>query len=197
MTPINCEKIILASGSPRRHELLTQAGICFETLVADIDEASVPYKNDPGAYVQILSGQKAEHSACQDPEAWTLGADTIVMADNTILGKPCDHDHAVSMLTSLSGRAHSVFTGMTLVCPAKSMARSLTVDTRVWFKSLSQKEIFWYASTDEPYDKAGGYGIQGIGAFMVQKIQGSYSNVVGLPVCELIEILTELQVIQF
>ncbi len=101
------------------------------------------------------------------------------------------------MLKQLNNRTHSVYTGFSLVRPSKEIVLTRTVETQVRFKQLSQEEIFWYADTKEPYDKAGGYGIQGIGAFMVQGINGSYSNVVGLPVCELIQTLAELKIIQF
>ncbi|MCG8635819.1 MAG: Maf family protein [Desulfobacterales bacterium] len=197
MNQINHEKIILASQSPRRKELLARAGIKFDIVVADIDEEAVPYKGDPGRHAATLSGLKAEAVADNHPGAWTLGADTIVVTDNLILGKPKDRDDAVKMLGSLSNRAHSVFTGFTLTNPGKEICISESVETRVVFKQLSAKEIRWYSATGEPYDKAGAYGIQGIGAFMVKEICGSYTNVVGLPVCEIIETLTRVGVVEF
>ncbi|WDP93050.1 MAG: septum formation protein Maf [Desulfobacter sp.] len=197
MEIINTEKIILASGSPRRKELMQTAGLVFDIIPADIDESSIPFNGDPGAYVQNLSARKAEAIAMNHPNAWTVGADTIVVADNTILGKPRDKNDAVAMLTALSGRNHSVFTGFSVIRPAGDISFTQSVETIVTFKPLSREEILWYAGTQEPYDKAGGYGIQGIGSFMVQEIAGSYSNVVGLPVCELIQTLAQLRVIQF
>ncbi len=197
MNQINHEKIILASQSPRRKELLARAGINFDIVVADIDEEALPYEANPGAYANTLSRLKAEHIAKRHPSAWTIGADTIVVVDNLILGKPKGYDGAVKMLSSLNNRTHSVFTGFTITNPSREISISKSVETRVVFKHLSPEEINWYAATDEPYDKAGAYGIQGIGAFMVKEIFGSYSNVVGLPVCEIIETLTRLKVIKF
>ncbi len=197
MNQINNEKIILASQSPRRKELLARAGISFDIVVADIDEEALPYNGDPSAYACTLSKLKAEVIAKSHPQAWTIGADTIVVVDNIILGKPKGRDGAVKMLGSLNNRAHSVFTGFTLINPSREICLSESVETRVVFKDLSPEEISWYAATDEPYDKAGAYGIQGIGAFMVKEISGSYSNVVGLPVCEIIETLTRFGVIEF
>ena len=197
MKTINKEKIILASGSPRRKELMAQAGIDFKIHVADIDE----YKVDPGMtpenYVCLLSQIKAQAVAPNYPDAWTIGADTIVAVDNTILGKPAGHQQAVTMLSRLSNREHSVFTAFTITRPDADEMVNRVVNTRVRFKKLSNDEINWYAETGEPYDKAGGYGIQGIGAFLVKEISGSYTNVVGLPVCELIEALAALGAISF
>jgi len=197
MKTINKENIILASGSPRRKELMTQAGIDFKIHVADIDESKV----DPGMaaedYVCLLSKIKAQAVAVNYPDAWTIGADTIVAVDNTILGKPADHRQAVTMLNRLSNREHSVFTAFTITRPDADDGVTRVVNTRVRFKSLSNDEINWYADTKEPYDKAGGYGIQGIGAFLVKEISGSYTNVVGLPVCELIDALASLGAISF
>ena len=197
MNPINRELIILASGSPRRNELMKKAGLTFDIQVADIDESVVPFNGDPAEYVKVLSARKAEVIALDNPDAWTIGADTIVVVDNTILGKPKDKQDAVVMLNALNNREHSVFTGFSIFCPGKNIVLSKAVETRVKFKNMSDLEMLWYASTKEPYDKAGGYGIQGIGSFMVKEISGSYSNVVGLPVCELIDALTQLQVISF
>jgi len=197
MKTINKENIILASRSPRRKELMTQAGIDFKIHVADIDESKV----DPGMaaedYVCLLSKIKAQAVAVNYPDAWTIGADTIVAVDNTILGKPADHRQAVTMLNRLSNREHSVFTAFTITRPDADDGVTRVVNTRVQFKALSNDEINWYADTKEPYDKAGGYGIQGIGAFLVKEISGSYTNVVGLPVCELIDALASLGAISF
>ncbi|WP_286819381.1 Maf family protein [Desulfobacter sp. UBA2225] len=197
MKTINKESIILASGSPRRKELMTQAGIDFKIHVADIDESKV----DPGMpaenYVCLLSKTKAQAVAAHYPDAWTIGADTIVAVGNTILGKPAGHRQAVTMLTQLSNREHSVFTAFTITRPDSDDLITRVVNTRVRFKALSKDEINWYADTGEPYDKAGGYGIQGIGAFLVKEISGSYTNVVGLPVCELIDALASLGAISF
>ena len=197
MKTINKEKIILASGSPRRKELMTQAGIDFKIHVADIDESKVDPGMAPENYVCFLSETKAQAVAEHYPDAWTIGADTIVAVGNTILGKPAGHRQAVTMLTQLSNREHSVFTAFTITRPNSDDLLTRVVNTRVRFKALSNDEINWYADTGEPYDKAGGYGIQGIGAFLVKEISGSYTNVVGLPVCELIDALASLGAISF
>ena len=197
MKTINKENIILASGSPRRKELMTQAGIDFKIHVADIDESKVDPGMAPENYVCLLSKTKAQAVAAHYPDAWTIGADTIVAVGNTILGKPAGHRQAVTMLTQLSNREHSVFTAFTITRPNSDDLVTRVVNTRVRFKALSNDEINWYADTGEPYDKAGGYGIQGIGAFLVKEISGSYTNVVGLPVCELIDALASLGAISF
>lgn len=197
MKTINKEKIILASASPRRKELMAQAGIDFKVHVADIDESKVDPGMAPENYVCLLSKIKAQAVAANYPDAWTIGADTIVAVDNTILGKPAGHQQAVTMLSRLSNREHSVFTAFTITRPDANEVVTRVVNTRVRFKKLSNDEINWYANTGEPYDKAGGYGIQGIGAFLVKEISGSYTNVVGLPVCELIEALAALGAINF
>ena len=197
MKTINTENIILASGSPRRKELMTQAGIDFKIHVADIDESKVYPGMAPENYVCLLSKTKAQAVAAHYPDAWTIGADTIVAVGNTILGKPAGHRQAVTMLTQLSNREHNVFTAFTIIRPNSDDLVTRVVNTRVRFKELSKDEINWYADTGEPYDKAGGYGIQGVGAFLVKEISGSYTNVVGLPVCELIDALASLGAISF
>lgn len=194
---INKENIILASGSPRRKDLMAQAGINFKIRVADIDESKVDMSMAPEDYVCLLSKTKANAVATNYPDAWTIGADTIVALGTKILGKPAGHRQAVTMLTQLSNREHSVFTAFTITRPDSDDMVTRVVNTRVWFKELSNDEINWYAGTGEPYDKAGGYGIQGIGAFLVKEITGSYTNVVGLPVCELIDALVSLGAISF
>jgi len=193
---ITQEHIILASKSPRRKELLEQAGLVLDILSANIDEKSTPLSN-PEDYVKTLSRIKAECVKNSQPDSWIIGADTIVVVDGAILGKPESQDDAIHMLTMLNDRSHSVFTGFTICCQARKKTISKTIETRVVFKHLSQKEIQWYTATNEPYDKAGAYGIQGIGSFMIREIAGSYSNVVGLPICEVMEALMELDIIQF
>ena len=197
MKTINKKNIILASGSPRRKDLMTQAGINFNVHVADIDESKVDPGMAPENYVCLLSKIKANAVAANYPDSWSIGADTIVAVGNTILGKPAGHRQAVTMLTQLSNREHSVFTAFTITRPDSNEMVTQVVETRVRFKELSNDEINWYAGTGEPYDKAGGYGIQGIGAFLVKNISGSYTNVVGLPMCELIDTLVSLGAISF
>ena len=194
---LNTEHVILASASPRRKELLTHAGLVFDIRAADIDEEGVPYEGNPAVFAKTLSSLKARAVAHEAPKAWVIGADTIVVADNTILGKPRDRADAQDMLTVLSGRGHQVYTGYTIVNQAKGISMSAVVLTQVIFKHLSAEQIRWYAGTEEPYDKAGAYGIQGIGGFMVKEIKGSYSNVVGLPVCEILETMAQLNMIRY
>ncbi len=195
MKPINLEKLLLASQSPRRRELLEQTGIELQIVPSDIDEEDISIKN-PAEYVEALSFMKAEKISGAYPDSWILGADTIVVLQDQILGKPESEHHAIEILRLLSNREHKVFTGFCIMNKHKQTVIKSAVETRVWFKPLSDQEIKWYVSTKEPFDKAGGYGIQGLGAFLVRKIFGSYSNVVGLPVCEVIEALMELKIIE-
>jgi septum formation protein len=185
---MNTKKLILASQSPRRKYLLEQAGIQFTVEPADIEEKLLASES-PEAYVKRLSMEKARFIAARHPEAWTLGADTVVVIDDKILEKPDSIDHAATMLKHLSNRTHTVYTGFTLCCSNEGKTITQAVTTEVKFKELSDQEVQWYVGTDEPFDKAGAYAIQGLGTFLVKSINGSYTNVVGLPVCEVIEIL--------
>ncbi len=196
MKSINTEKIILASGSPRRKELLEQVGINIEISPSTIDEETVSIKK-PENYVKELSFLKAADISLSYPDSWILGADTIVVIGNQILGKPQSKPDAIDMLTKLNNREHSVYTGFCLIHQKKNAIIKKCVETKVYFKYLSDQEIQWYVNTGEPFDKAGAYGIQGIGAVLVKQIKGSYSNVVGLPVCEVVETLMHLNIIQF
>lgn len=195
MACFNKEKIILASASPRRKQLLEQLDIEIVVSPADIDETVVS-SFDPAPYVEELAELKAEFTAGLYPESWVIGADTIVVADGQILGKPESKKEAAQMLQMLSGREHSVHTGFCLFSKSKDKVITRSVRTEVEFKQLTKEEIFWYIDTNEPFDKAGAYGIQGIGAFLVRGIKGSWSNVVGLPVCEVFETLIDLNIIQ-
>lgn len=186
--------LILASQSPRRKYLLEQAGLEFSVIPSDVDENEITV-TEPDHYVRYLAEIKARDVAESYPEHWVLGADTIVLIDGMILGKPFSKDDAWTMLKRLSGRTHVVFTGYCLTCKDKDRLVSHTVQTRVTFKELSDHEINWYVHTPEPFDKAGAYAIQGLGTFLVKSIEGSYTNVVGLPVCEVIETLLEEGVI--
>jgi septum formation protein len=186
--PYDCTKLILASKSPRRSDLLKQAGLTFAIIPSDFDERSVTM-SDPESYVRTLAKSKAADISKKHPDSWVLGADTIVLIDDRILGKPGSKDEARSMLKQLSGKTHQVITGYCLCCQTKNDIIAETVKTDVRFKTLSDTEIEWYIQTGEPFDKAGAYAIQGIGTFLVKSIKGSYTNVVGLPVCEVIESL--------
>lgn len=180
--------IILASQSPRRKTLLEQAGIAFTTVPGNFDEKSVPLLA-PESYAKNLAMKKAGQIARRYPDKWVIGADTIVCIDDTVLGKPRSRQAARRMLRQLSGQTHRVVTGYAVINRSRQKDIMDAVTTEVYFKNLSEEEIEWYIHTSEPFDKAGGYAIQGLGTFLVKEIKGSYTNVVGLPVCELIELL--------
>ena len=180
--------LILASKSPRRRYLLNQAGLNFKVIPSGIDEAHIPQSN-PYSYVKALAEAKADDISEKYPDCWVIGADTVVLIDGTILGKPSSRTDARRMLQCLSGKTHQVLTGYAIYCKAKNRRFSETIKTEVRFKKLSNAEINWYINTEEPFDKAGAYAIQGLGTFLVRSIRGSYTNVVGLPICEVIEYL--------
>jgi septum formation protein len=180
--------LILASSSPRRRYLLEQAGLSFSVIPSSIDETSIPISS-PEIYARVLAEAKADNVSEKYPEKWVIGADTIVLKDQTILGKPGSIAQARTMLKQLSGQTHQVLTGYSICCKVKNRKFSETVKTEVLFKNLADQEIEWYIHTTEPFDKAGAYAIQGLGTFLVKSINGSYTNVVGLPVCEVIECL--------
>ena len=186
--------IILASKSPRRKYLLEQAGLTFTVEPSSFDESMIALSS-PEVYVKILAESKAGDIAEKHPQSWVIGADTIVLMDGKILGKPGSKDEARQMIKQLGGRRHYVFTGYAICCRTRGICISDTVKSGVQFKSLSDTEVEWYIQTDEPFDKAGAYAIQGLGTFLVKSIAGSYTNVVGLPVCEVIEHLLKERVI--
>jgi septum formation protein len=148
-----------------------------------------PLSHDPLTNAQLLAEAKAGAVVAKCRGSWILGADTIVVLDRVLLGKPADEGEAFTMLRQLSGREHRVITGFCLVAPDSKTAHSEAVVTRVTFKVLTEKEILGYVATGEPFGKAGSYGIQGIGAFLVKGISGSYTNVVGLPLCAVVSAL--------
>lgn len=186
--------LILASKSPRRRYLLQQAGLSFEVIPSQLDESTVP-KSSPEIYVKTLAQGKAADISRRYPKSWVIGADTIVQIGGDILGKPISKRDARHMIARLSGQTHQVYTGFAILCEAAHASYAETVKTDVQFKDLTQKEIEWYIQTDEPFDKAGAYAIQGLGTFLVKQIHGSYTNVVGLPVCEVIEFLIREEII--
>lgn len=173
--------LILASASPRRRELLTQLAIPFTVIPAHIDEQSYPAEA-PHAYVVRVAQAKAQHVAQQCPTAVVLGADTVVVLDHEMLGKPRSVDHARQMLSQLSGRQHTVITGLAVIHHAQHFLRCDTVRTLVCFRALTPADIEGYLATGEPFDKAGAYAVQGIGGAFVTSLEGCYTNVVGLPV---------------
>jgi septum formation protein len=188
--------LILASASPRRRALLQQLGISFQIEAADIDETPLPGET-PENYVLRLATAKAEVVASRRPRppaTVVLGADTTVAVDQTILGKPIDRADAARMLRQLSGRTHLVHTGVALATAHTQTPPSTVVTTEVDFAPLTDGEIDWYIATREPFDKAGAYAIQGAGGMFVASIRGSASNVVGLPLRELIDLAHDLGV---
>jgi septum formation protein len=186
------DDLILASASPRRAELLKQVGVPFRQVVSGVDE-DLHDPVDPEDHVRELSRRKAEDVARQMSSGIVLGADTVVVLDGEILGKPAGKGEAAQMLLKLSGRAHEVFTGLTLLDVAPGFSVSDVERTEVSFRELSQEEIAAYVATGEPLDKAGAYGIQGKGALLVSGIKGCYYNVVGLPLAKLLELLHRLE----
>ncbi len=178
--PVHLEKLVLASKSPRRMEILNAVGWPFEAVVAGIDESRQP-NEDAITYVKRLALGKASVIADKLSSGLVLGADTVVVVEGEILGQPHEPDEARRMLRLLSGRWHDVLTGVALVrVGVGSIVEHAT--TRVSFGELSEAEIDWYVSTDEPLDKAGAYGIQGKAALFVEEVDGEYFNIVGLPI---------------
>lgn len=181
-------KLILASQSPRRQELLKLFRRPFTVEVADVDE-KMDNTQPAASEVARVSRRKAE-AVAREQEDVVIAADTIVVCDGQILGKPKSTEHAVQMLTMLSGRAHQVMTGLTVV--RGNAVVNCTEVTDLWFRKLSRKEIEDYVATGEPMDKAGAYGIQGGAALFVQRLEGDYYNVMGLPVCRLWQMLGQI-----
>jgi len=178
-------RLILASASPRRKALLREAGLSFAVIPSRVDETRVPLC-EPAAYVRRLAEAKAGSVSAGHPESWVIGADTVVKVDDALLGKPAERHAARRMIERLNGRSHDVLTGYAVQCRDQRVFFSDCVSTRVEFKQLTAAEISWYADTGEPLHKAGGYAIQGLGVFLVKRVDGSYTNVVGLPVCEIL-----------
>lgn len=183
--------IVLASGSPRRRELLGQMGITeFEVLPAKSEETA-PDGLTPAELVQHLALQKAQEVAALRPNALVIGADTVVVLDGTVLGKPKNEADAERMLSALSGRSHEVYTGLAVVNGGRIYRHAEC--TKVEFRPLTENEIAGYIATGEPMDKAGAYGIQGRACVFIRGIQGDYYNVVGLPVCALQGLLEQAE----
>ncbi|MED1204794.1 Maf family protein [Heyndrickxia acidicola] len=183
-------KLILASGSPRRKELLEKLQIPFQIKASNSDE-TISDRLSPEEAVVELATRKAMAVSRQHQDFAIIGADTIVVVDGEILGKPSDRDHAKNMLMKLSGRTHEVFTGVAII--QNGQASTFYEKTDVAFWELSEAEVERYLDSGEPFDKAGSYGIQGLGSLFVKKINGDYYSVVGLPISKLQRLLRELK----
>lgn len=179
-------RIVLASASPRRKELLAQLGLDFEVLVSDVEEVITEIA--PNRVVEELSMQKAEAVFQRtEGDVMVIGADTVVALEGTILGKPGSAEHAIEMLRQLQAKEHCVYTGVSLYMRKgeNEFRNTFSECTVVKFYPMTDEEIKWYVETGEPMDKAGAYGIQGLGARFVERISGDYNNVVGLPIARL------------
>ncbi len=186
----NIRRIILASSSPRRKELLEKAGLCFEVDAGNCPE-NLSSELEPHQLAMQISLEKAQSVAGKYPDAVIIGADTFGVLDGRIIGKPGTAEEARAMLKSIGGKCHLVITGYSIIDTACGKSVSGTVETRVYIKELTPEEIDAYVKTGEPLDKAGAYAIQGLGALFVEKIEGDYFNVVGLPVYALMNALKE------
>ncbi len=190
--------LVLASASPRRRELLNGAGLRFEVIPADLDER--PRSGESAVELaRRLALEKARSVASQlgaEPPRWVLGADTIVVRDGALLGKPRDVEDAVAMLGSLLGRSHRVLTGIALCATHERRARHMVVESRVTLRLADEAELRAYAAGGEPLDKAGAYAVQGEGRRFVERVEGSETNVIGLPLDETLALLREAGVIR-
>lgn len=187
-------KIILASSSPRRHELLSQAGVEFEIIVSGCDETPIPGESVV-AMVERLALIKAEAVASQHPDAYVIGADTTVWIDDESLGKPSSVEEAHATLKKIQGRTHDVWGGISVLNVSKGLTKTWSHVTRVTMSQMSDDVIARYVSSGEPMDKAGSYAIQGLGLQFVETVEGSYSNVVGLNISALMRELGALGIV--
>ncbi|MBQ8983176.1 MAG: septum formation inhibitor Maf [Lachnospiraceae bacterium] len=184
------QRLILASASPRRTELLTQAGYSFEVIPSQVEE--IITKTRPSDVVMELAAQKAQDVARNHEDAIVIGADTIVAYEDQILGKPASALDAVNMLKMLQGKVHQVYTGVSILCPAKNIRHTFAEKTEVEFYPMTEEEIQAYVHTGDCMDKAGAYGIQTAFCVYVRQIRGDYNNVVGLPVARLYQELKKI-----
>ncbi|MBA4602715.1 Maf family protein [Thermoactinomyces mirandus] len=187
-------EIVLASGSPRRKELLARIGVPFRVQTSDVDE-TVDLPLSPDQVVEELALRKGRVVAARCENALVIGADTVVVYQGEIMGKPADQREAAQMLGELSGKEHQVYSGIALLTVNQGKITGEVVShrmTRVWMRSLTPEKITWYVNTKEPLDKAGAYGIQGLGACLVDRIEGCYFNVVGMSLALLDEMLSEV-----
>ncbi|MBN1169037.1 septum formation inhibitor Maf [Candidatus Woesebacteria bacterium] len=187
------KRIILASGSPRRKEILEKSGLVFEVIPSKYEE-NMSDAIPPMELAKKLSLGKASDVADSQEGAVVIGADTFIAFEGKVLGKPINENDAKEMLKRMSGKSHSVITGFTIIDTDSKQTLSHAVETKVYFKKLTNEEIDSYVSTGEPLDKAGSYAIQGLGAILVEKIEGDYFNVMGLPLNSLVEKLKEFDI---
>lgn len=185
-------RIILASASPRRRELMTLMGLDFSVITSEVDEAP-PAGAGPAETVMALAVQKASAVARLCPDDCVIGADTIVWLDGQMLGKPYTAERARAYLMRMRGRTHTVFTGVALLLNGRTDVRCC--ETQVTFAAMTDEEIDWYVDTGEPLDKAGGYGVQGPGGMFVERISGNYFNVIGMPMPLLYRMLKDANVL--
>ena len=188
------QPLILASGSPRRRQLLAQLGLEFTVAVPEVDESRQP-SEDEQDYVLRLARLKSEAVGHQHPSSWVIAADTIVVVGDELLTKPATPEQAVQMLMALAGREHLVRTGFCLYRRDQDVTVVGSVASRVRFKTFGRDWAEAYVNTGEPMDKAGAYGIQGRGGVLVEAVDGSYSNVVGLPLAEVVELLSDYRIV--
>ena len=186
--------MILASSSPRRRDLLSTLGLTFQVVIPEIREIPTPHEA-PRDFAVRVAEKKAQVVGAKHPHAWVMGADTVVVLEGEIFGKPRDRGDAKRMLQQLADKVHIVVTAYALIKVAEDKTFAGVEETRVKIDSLGEREIDWYVDTGEPLDKAGGYAIQGKGAFMVEWIEGSYTNVVGLPLCQIMRLFREVGIV--
>ncbi|MFP4396822.1 MAG: Maf family protein [Desulfonatronovibrio sp.] len=188
--------IVLASASPRRQALLASLGICFQVVPARFKEPPAKPGQTPEEYALRMSGEKAAEIAARKPGSLIVAADTIVIHDEVIMGKPVSESHALEMLSSLQGCTHRVITAVNIISGNRKQTRSFTCETLVEMVQAGNDTLKKYIETGEPRDKAGAYAIQGTGAFLISSIQGSYTNVVGLPLAQVWTVLLEMEAVR-
>ncbi len=186
--------LVLASESTRRVDILRTLGVSFSIMPPGIDEHRRPYES-PKEYVLRIAYEKARKVGDLFPDKWIIGADTVVVHKGKVLGKPKTDEDAIAMLKRLRANWHKVFTGYCILNASKQIVYQDVAETKVFIKDLTDDEIAKYVGTSEPFDKAGSYAVQGRGGYMVKEIKGSYTNVVGLPICEITEALLSLGIL--
>lgn len=189
------QRLILASSSPRRRELLSGCGLIFDIVSPDIDERILP-DEAPQNLVERLAREKGSCISAKHPDAWIIAADTTVVQDDCILNKPEDREHAARMLSSLQGRWHVVWGGVAIINQSQKIMKVSSYETNVFMQPLGQAEIERYIDTGEPMDKAGSYAIQGIGAALIGEVKGSYTNIVGLNLSAVVDQLKRFGAIE-